>query len=59
MELRNRIDGARVAIGLPAVAWTDPPLIAGVTVVRAQHLLELRAAIVAYEVARTSSLQQP
>jgi hypothetical protein len=44
-ELREAIDGARVARRLPAFAWTDPTITAGGTPVKAVHLTELRMAL--------------
>jgi len=46
-ELRTRIDGLRMAVGLGRLAWTDPVLTAGATPVRLVHLLELRSALAA------------
>ena len=46
-ELRTRIDGLRMAVGLERFAWTDPVLTAGVTPVRLEHLMELRSALAA------------
>jgi hypothetical protein len=45
IELRERIDAARAARGLSAFNWTDPVIVAGVTVIRAIHVLELRTAL--------------
>jgi hypothetical protein len=44
-ELRRAVDGRRTEAGLPAYAWTDDPVIRGITIIRAIHFLELRAAI--------------
>jgi hypothetical protein len=44
-ELRQAVDMQRELAGLPAFAWTDDPVVAGVTVVRAVHFLELQWAI--------------
>jgi hypothetical protein len=44
-ELRVRIDALRAAHALPAYSWTDPTITAGSSVVRAQHILELRTAL--------------
>ena len=44
-EIRDRINQARGALGLPALTWTDPVLAPGVTPVKAQHVLELRAGV--------------
>ena len=41
MELRARIN----AILTNAAVWTDDPLIAGTTVIKAIHLLELQVAL--------------
>ena len=46
-ELRTRIDGLRMAVGLGRLAWTDPVLTAGATPVRLVHLSELRSALAA------------
>ena len=42
-ELRSRIDALRTRFQLPAVSWTD--ITAGVTLVAAQHVDQLRAAL--------------
>lgn len=44
-ELRMRIDSLRVDSGLAAFNWTDSALTAGSTGIRAQHILDLRAAL--------------
>lgn len=44
-ELRRAVDRQRRLIGLPMAAWTDDPVIAGYTLIRAIHMLELQAAI--------------
>jgi hypothetical protein len=44
-QLRERIDALRAAHGLPAYNWADPNLAVGFSVVRAQHLLDLRTAL--------------
>src|SRR5882724_2025693 len=44
-ELRRAIDALRSQAGLPLIAWTDNPVMAGATVIRAIHFLELRQAI--------------
>jgi hypothetical protein len=44
-ELRERIDALRAAHGLPAYNWADPNVVVGFSVVRAQHLLDLRTAL--------------
>ncbi len=41
-SLRNVVAAARLAIGVPAVAFTDPSLTPGTTPVKALHLQELR-----------------
>jgi len=41
-ELRSSLDAARSTIGLSAIGYTNPNLIAGVTIVKAAHLQELR-----------------
>ena len=44
-ELRREIDARRRQLGLKAFCWTDDPVIARYTVIRAVHFLELRAAL--------------
>jgi hypothetical protein len=44
-ELRDAISALRVRQGLSAAAWTDSPLIPGVTMVKRVHLTEMRAAL--------------
>ena len=44
-ELRTRIDSLRLLRGLAPASWT--PLVAGVTVIRASHITEMRAALAA------------
>jgi microcystin-dependent protein len=44
IELRSRIDSARVANSLAAFAWADA-ITPGTTLIRALHILELRAAL--------------
>jgi subtilisin family serine protease len=44
-ELRARIDAQRLRFALTGAAWTDPSLVAGVTTVRVEHLLEMRTAL--------------
>jgi len=41
-ELRTSLDEARTTIGISALRYTDPALTAGVTTVRAAHILEPR-----------------
>ena len=51
-ELRARIDAVRNARGLSAFPWTDQPVSAGVTSIKAVHLSEMRTALVqAYDAA--------
>ena len=45
MELRQRIDGLRLHLGLLTFTWTDERIEPGVTPVKAVHLTELRAAL--------------
>jgi len=42
IDLRAGLDQARSVIGLPAISYTDPSLVAGTTPVRAVHLQQLR-----------------
>jgi hypothetical protein len=44
-ELHSRIDSLRTRYGLGAFAWTDPTLAAGTTIIRAQHIIDLRTAL--------------
>ena len=44
-ELRQQIDVQRRRHGLPKFLWTDDPVIARYTLIRAVHFLELRQAI--------------
>jgi hypothetical protein len=44
-ELRRVVDARRRTVGLAPFAWTDDPVIAGYSVIRAVHFLELREAI--------------
>jgi alpha-tubulin suppressor-like RCC1 family protein len=59
-ELRARIDGARVRLGLSAYTWTDPSLTAATTLLKAVHIAELRQALAAAYTAagRTSPIYQ-
>lgn len=41
-ELRSDLDAAAPAVGLPTGVWTDNPLVAGSTVIKAVHFQELR-----------------
>ncbi len=43
LELRTALDEARTTIGISALRYTDPTLTAGVTTVRAAHVLEPRS----------------
>jgi hypothetical protein len=45
MELRAAIDARRAMAQLAAYAWAGPVIVPRVTVVRAQHLVDLRAAL--------------
>ena len=44
-ELRERIDGLRLHLGLLTFIWTDERIEPGVTPIKAVHLTELRAAL--------------
>ncbi|MGH7306806.1 MAG: hypothetical protein ACRELZ_26325 [Candidatus Rokuibacteriota bacterium] len=48
-ELRSAISAVYTARGVSAPAWTDATLTPAVTVVRAVHITELRAAVLALE----------
>ena len=48
-ELRAALDAAYVACGQLAPVYADPVIVSGTTVIRALHILELRAAVVALE----------
>jgi len=48
-ELRSAVSAVYTARGLPAPVWTDPTIAPAVTVVRAVHITELRAAVLALE----------
>ena len=41
-DLRSALDEARAAIGLPALTYTDPTIVGGVTGIKAAHITELR-----------------
>ena len=45
--LRAGVDAARKRCGLPAYAWADAIIEAGVTVIKALHMMELRSALTA------------
>lgn len=45
LELRSALGEAYRAAGLPAPRWTDAAATAGTTPIRADHLMELRAAV--------------
>lgn len=45
IELRERIDAARVARGLSVFLWTDPVITPQATVIRAVHIEQLRTAL--------------
>jgi len=40
---RGALGTARSTLGLPAISYTDPSPSAGVTPIRAAHIMELRA----------------
>jgi len=44
-QLRNRIDGVRVARGLSGFSWTDASLTPAAAVIKAVHVAELRTAL--------------
>jgi len=48
-ELRSAVSAVYMARGLSVPAWTDPTIASAVTVVRAVHITELRAAVLALE----------
>jgi hypothetical protein len=41
-ELRAAMNQARAAIGLPAIAYTDPVLTSGVSTIQTAHIEQLR-----------------
>jgi hypothetical protein len=41
-DLRNGLDGARSALSLPALTYTDVPILRNVTTIKALHVTELR-----------------
>jgi hypothetical protein len=41
-DLRNGLSPARSALGLPAQGFTDVPINAGITLIKAVHINELR-----------------
>ena len=43
--IRTKINGIRIRMSLPSVAWTDNPIVPGVTSVKAVHMTELRQAV--------------
>lgn len=45
LELRGQADTVRAGIGLPPAAYPDPGIVAGVTPVRATHVISLRDAL--------------
>lgn len=45
IELRAELDAIRAAVSLAPGTYTDPTITAGVTPIRAQHILEVRAAV--------------
>jgi hypothetical protein len=49
VELRSAVAAVFTARGLSAPTWTDPTITPAVTVARAVHITELRAAVLALE----------
>ena len=49
VELRSALAAAYRAAGRPVPRWTDPSPVARTTPVRAVHVMELRACVVALE----------
>jgi microcystin-dependent protein len=47
IELRSRVDSARIANGLGSYAYADPSIAATTTVINAQHIIDLRTALAA------------
>lgn len=58
-QLRDATSANRTAAGLAAFAWTDHPLQAGVTSVKAVHFTELRQAILGLWQHRDPGCQLP
>jgi hypothetical protein len=44
-ELRTALGEARATLGLPAVTYTDPVLISGLSTIKAAHIMDLRAGV--------------
>jgi len=44
-DLRAALDPARAAIGLPAISYNQPTIVAGATTVRAVDVVEIRNAV--------------
>ncbi|HUP45267.1 MAG TPA: fibronectin type III domain-containing protein, partial [Thermoanaerobaculia bacterium] len=44
-ELRSNLDEVRAAIGVPAISYTDSSIAAGVTIIKAAHIRELRSGV--------------
>lgn len=56
VTLRTRIDAQRARVGLSVFAWADPTISVGVTVIRAQHVIDLRRALLeAYSAAKVTA----
>ena len=49
LELREALAAAYSAMGQAAPGWTDAATVAGATPIKAVHLMELRAAVIALE----------
>jgi hypothetical protein len=44
-QLRTTLDQVRAAVGVPAIAYTDPDLTAGVSLIKVAHIEQLRAGV--------------
>ncbi len=49
IDLRSALQGIYVALNLPLPLYTDPTLVAGTTLMKLEHITEIRAALIAVE----------